>query len=148
MISFLCLLEGDICSHNLWWDHSELADHSNCCTSFCSLQIRSTGGISCFSFFFLFFPISHMQNNWKRTRLSYFLNVALCLALRGAQRRRGERIKRAVGLTWLLCNPTAQKTEGQQTGASEQPGWRRQGCQPFPHQPAEYLPLHMISVSV
>lgn len=114
MISFLCLLEGDICSHNLWWDHSELADHSNCCTSFCSLQIRSTGGISRFSFFFFFFPISHMQNNWKRTRLSYFLNVALCLALRGAQGRRGERMKRAVGLTWLLCHPTAQKTEGQQ----------------------------------
>jgi len=63
---------------------------------------------------FYFFPISHLQNNWKRTRLRYFLNVALCLALHGAQRRRGERMKRAVGLTWLLCHPAAQKTEGRQ----------------------------------
>lgn len=56
MISFVALLEGDIFSPNLWWDHSELSAHRNCCTSLCSLQIRSTGGISGFSFF-LFFPL-------------------------------------------------------------------------------------------
>lgn len=113
MISFVALLEGDIFSPNLWWDHSELSAHRNCCTSLCSLQIRSTGGISGFSFFLFFPSMSYLQDNWKRTRLRYFLTVSLCLALHGAQRRWGERMKRAVGQTWLLWHATAQKTEGQ-----------------------------------
>lgn len=71
------------------------------------------GGISCFSFL-LFSPFSLAEQLKKSTRLRYFLSVALCLALHGAQRRQRERMKRAVGLTWLSCHPTAQKTEGQQ----------------------------------
>lgn len=140
MISFVPLWEGDICSPNLWWDHR------NCCTSLCSLQIRareaSLASIPPTP------PMSFLQNDWKRTRLRYFLNVALCLALHGAQRRWGERMKRAVGRTWLLCHATAQKTELMEIRASKLSGWRRQGCQLVLHQPVEYVLHHMISVTV
>lgn len=112
MISFVPLLEGGICSPSLWWDHSELADHRNGCTSLCSLQIRSMGGISAFSFCLFFYPLCltcRMTEKRQGWDISWML--ALCLALHGAQRRRGERMKRAVGQTWLLCHATAQKTE-------------------------------------
>lgn len=110
MISFVPLLEGDICSPSLWWDHSELADHRNCCTSaHCRLGAREA---SLASLFFFFPHMSYLQNNWKRTRLRYFLNVALCLALHGAWSGGREDEKRCgTNLALVPCN--CSETESQ-----------------------------------
>lgn len=114
MISFLCLLEGDIFSHNLWWDHSELVDHSNCCMSFCSLQIRSTGGISCFSFSFLFFfSYFSLAEQLKKDKAEIFPECCIVPCPAWCAEEAGREDKKSCW-TWLLCHPTAQKTEGQQ----------------------------------
>lgn len=91
MISFVPLLESDICSPSLWWDHSELADHRNGCTSLCSLQIRSMGGISAFSFC-LFFTLYVLLAEWlKNDKVEIFPECWHCALPCMVHRGGGER---------------------------------------------------------
>ena len=147
MISFLCLLEGDICSHNLWWDHSELADHSNCCPSLCSLQIRSMGGISCFSF--LFFSYFSLAEQLKKDEVEVFPECCIVPRPAWCAEEAGREDEKSCWTNLTLVSPSCSENRGStETGASKHWGWRRQRCQPFLHQPAEWFLLRVFSVSV
>lgn len=149
MISFVALLEGDFFSPNLWWDHSELSAHRNCCTSLCSLQIRSTGGISGFSLFFFFSPLCLTCRTTEKGQgwdISWLFHCALpCMVHRGGGGRGWKELWDKLGSCDMQL---LRKQRVNRDWASKHSGWRRQGCQLFLHQPVEYLLLHMISVSV
>lgn len=128
MISFFCLLEGDVCSHNLWWDHSELADHSNCCTALCSLQIRSMGGISRF-FLFLFFYFS-VAEQLKKDKVEIFPECCIAPCPAQCTEEAGREDEKSC---WTnSVSPNCSENRGStESATSKQWGWRRQSCLPF-----------------
>lgn len=123
MISSFCLLEGDLLCLYEWGDHSELADHSNCCTSLCSLQIRSMGAISGF-FLLPFPPYFSLVEQLKKDKVEVFPECCIVLGPAWCAEEAGREVKKSHWTSLTLVSTNCLEKRGStETRASKQWGW-------------------------